>query len=234
MKPIRSIGIILDGNRRWAKERSLPSFEGHRQGYETLKRLWEGFPRLKEKYGLEYITLYAFSTENWKRSGQEIEFLMQLFGRAFQEILRSLSEDMPEEKQVRIRIAGQKERFSPKLQELIREVEDKTKDFKAGTVCIALSYGGRAEILQAVSSLMKDGVHEVTEEEMEKRLWTSGMPDPDLIIRTSGEMRLSNFLPWQGVYSELFFTNTYWPAFSIEELEKIFGEFEERNRRHGA
>jgi undecaprenyl diphosphate synthase len=234
MKPIRSIGIILDGNRRWAKARGLPSFEGHRQGYETLKRLWEEFPRLKKAYGLEYITLYAFSTENWKRSAPEVEFLMQLFGTAFQEILSSLLKGLPEEKQVRIRIAGQKDRFSPQLQELIKEVEEKTKDFKAGTICIGLSYGGRAEILNAVSSLLKDGVQEVTEEEIGKRLWTAGIPEPDLIIRTSGEMRLSNFLPWQGVYSELFFTNTLWPDFSVTELEKIFEEFRERDRRHGA
>jgi len=233
MKPIRSIGIILDGNRRWAKARGLPSFEGHRQGYETLKKLSDEFPRLKKTYGLEFITLYAFSTENWQRSADEVEFLMQIFGRAFQEMLETLSKKVPEEKQVRFIVAGQKERFSPALQKLIRDVEEKTKDFTAGTVCLGLSYGGRAEITQAVSSLMKDGA-EATEEEIGKRLWTAGIPDPDLIIRTSGEMRLSNFLPWQGVYSELFFTDTFWPDFSVSELEKIFAEFQERNRRHGA
>ena len=233
MKPIRSIGIIMDGNRRWAKARGLPPFEGHRQGYETLKKLSDAFPRLRETHGLEYVTLYAFSTENWKRHAEEVEFLMRIFEGALRENLDSISRGMPEEKRLRIRVAGQKERFSPKLQALIQEIEEKTKDFKAGTVCFALSYGGRAEMLNAAATLAAKG-EPLTEENFSNALWTAGIPDPDIIIRTSGEKRLSNFLPWQSVYSELFFPETLWPDFSAEELERIFEEFYARERRHGA
>jgi len=232
MKRVRSIGIIMDGNRRFAKARGLPSFEGHRQGYETLKKLADEFPRLKKTYGLEYITLYAFSTENWNRSKEEVEFLMQLFAGALREMIDSLTKGIPEEKQVRLRIAGQRERFSPELRALIEEVEEKTKEFKAGTLCIALSYGGRAEILHAAKAVTESGM-EMTEENFGKYLWTEGIPDPDLIIRTSGEERLSGFLPWQSVYSELFFTETLWPDFTVSELETIFAEYDARDRRIG-
>lgn len=233
MKPIRSIGIIMDGNRRWAKARGLPPFEGHRQGYETLKKLGDAFPHLRETYGLEYVTLYAFSTENWKRHAEEVEFLVRLFEGALRENLDSISQGLPEEKRLRVRVAGQKERFSPQLQKLMNEIEEKTKDCTAGTACFALSYGGRAEILDAAARLATEG-KSLTEENFSNALWTAGIPDPDIIIRTSGEKRLSNFLPWQSVYSELFFTDTLWPDFSVEELENIFKEFYARERRHGA
>lgn len=233
MKPIRSIGIIMDGNRRYAKEKGLPSFAGHQAGFETLKKLHEDLPRLHDEYGLEYITLYAFSTENWNRSQEEIGFLMQLFQRGISEILKSFSSSTDAARSVRIRVIGERERLPEELQTLIKEVEEKTVEHTLCTVTFAMSYGGRSEILDAVSSCIKDGVKVVTEEEFEKRLWTTGIPDPDLIIRTSGEYRLSNFLPWQGVYSELFFTDTYWPNFSIAELERIFTEFEARDRRKG-
>jgi len=230
--PIRSIGIIMDGNRRWAKARGLPSFEGHRQGYEALKKLADEFPRLKETYGLEYATLYAFSTENWKRSADEVEFLMQIFASALTEMIDSVTKGLAEEKKIRIRIAGQRERFSPQLRKLMDTVEEKTKDFTAGTVCFALSYGGRAEIVNAANEIIKNG-DEMSEENVNKYLWTAGIPDPDLVIRTSGEERVSGFLTWQSVYSELFFTDTLWPDFTVIELEKIFAEFHERERRHG-
>lgn len=233
MKPIRSIGIIMDGNRRWAKARGLQSFEGHRKGFETLKKLAEEIPRFREMYGLEYITLYAFSTENWNRAVEEVGFLMDIFAEGFKERLENIAKNPDPKKSVRIRVIGERERLSKTLQKLIADVEEKTAHFSLCTIAVGLSYGGRPEILHAVSSLIESGVKQVTEEEFEKRLWTEGIPNPDLIIRTSGEMRLSNFLPWQGVYSELFFTNTYWPDFTVQELEKIFAEFQEREMRHG-
>ncbi|MDO8523789.1 MAG: polyprenyl diphosphate synthase [bacterium] len=234
MKSIRSIGIIMDGNRRWAKARGRLSFEGHRAGLDTLKKLGEELPRLKSTYGLEYVTLYAFSTENWNRSPEELAFLMKLFESAFADLLKTLERGkVAPEKKFRLRVVGQKERFSPKLQALMADVEAKTADFSEGTVFLALSYGGRAEILNAVLALVEKGGKNVTEESFAKHLWTSGMPDPDLIIRTGGEKRLSNFLTWQGVYSELFFTDTFWPDFSVTEVENIFKEFQGRERRRG-
>ena len=224
--PIRSIGIIMDGNRRWAKARGLPSLEGHRQGYEALKRLSKDATRMREVYGLEYVTLFAFSTENWQRSAEEVSYLMDLFGIGIDEMMLSHASD------IRIRIVGDRERFSKSLQDKFSILEEKTKDNAGTTVSFALSYGGRAEILHAAGELAKSG-EEWSEENFSKHLWATGIPDPDLIIRTSGEQRISGFLTWQGVYSELFFTETLWPDFSVEELEKIFAEFYERERRHG-
>lgn len=233
MKPIRSIGIIMDGNRRFAKEKGLPSFAGHQAGFETLKKLNEELPRLHDQYGLEYVTLYAFSTENWNRSQEEVEFLMKLFQRGISEILKSFTKGIDPTRSVRVRVIGERDRLPAELQALIKDVEEKTAHHTLCTVTFAMSYGGRSEILNAVSSCVRDGLTTVSVEEFSKRLWTHDIPDPDLIIRTSGEYRLSNFLPWQGVYSELFFTNTYWPNFSIDELEQIFSEFEARDRRTG-
>ncbi|MBV9349376.1 MAG: di-trans,poly-cis-decaprenylcistransferase [Patescibacteria group bacterium] len=231
--PIRSVGIIMDGNRRWAKSRGLPVFSGHQKGVEALKKLFDEYPRLKNEYGLAAISLYAFSTENWDRAQEELGFLMQLFEKALGDLLESFSKDETPEKKVRIRIIGQRERFSTKLQKIMRELEEKTATYEAGDVYIALSYGGRSEILGAVNSLLSEGVSEVSEKDFAGRLWTRGMPDPDIIIRTGGAKRLSNFLPWQSVYSELFFTDTLWPDFAVKELEAIFKEFQSRERRHG-
>ena len=233
MKPIRSIGIIMDGNRRFAKERGLPAFEGHRAGYEALKKLTEAAPRLKQTYGLEFVTLYAFSTENWNRTKEEVGYLMSLFEEGLQTVLNEYVKNGNKnpESAIRIRIIGQRSRFSEKIQTLMSEVEEKTKHFGGITATFALSYGGRAEILDAVLKLKKDAP--LSEESFTDSLWTAGIPDPDIIIRTGGEQRLSNFLPWQGVYSELFFPKKYWPEFTPEELEKIFAEYYERERRHG-
>ncbi len=235
MKSIRSVGIIMDGNRRWAKERGLASFEGHRAGFEALRRLSGDAQALKEKYGLEYVTLYAFSTENWNRTQEEVGYLMQLFEEGLRWIVSEhvkQGEKNPETA-IRIKIIGERERFSPALRALMAEAEEKTKNFGGVTVTFALSYGGRAEILDAVKRMQKTR-EEPTEESFSKALWASGIPDPDIIIRPGGEQRLSNFLPWQGVYSELFFPKMYWPDFTREELEKIFAEYYERERRHGA
>jgi undecaprenyl diphosphate synthase len=237
--PIRSIGVIMDGNRRFAKAHGLSTKEGHEAGYRTLKKIADEFPRLKEEYGLEFITLYAFSTENWKRAPEEVAHLLDLFERGMREMGRELKE-----RNIRIQSIGDTARFPKHMQEMLNTIEEESQAMTSGTVAFALSYGGRAEIVDAVNRAVKDG-REVTEEEFEKMLWTGPransteigtgvhIPDPDLIIRTSGEQRLSNFLPWQSVYSELFFTETLWPDFTVEELEKIFIEYRTRERRHG-
>ena len=224
----------MDGNRRWAKARGVPSLEGHRAGFDALKKLAQGAPALKEKYGLEYVTLYTFSTENWNRLEEEVGYLMKLFEEGLKLIIGEYVANGKKnsEKATRIRFIGQRERFSPTLQSLMREVEEKTKDFGGITAVFALSYGGRTEIMEAIQK-MKEENTPITEEALSSALWTNGIPDPDLIIRTGGEQRLSNFLPWQGVYSELFFPKTFWPDFSLADLEGIFKEFQQRERRHG-
>ncbi len=223
---VTSLGIILDGNRRFAKQKNLSSLEGHRAGLENLRTLSKELPRLRIEYGLEYVTLYAFSTENWNRAADEVRYLMELFSSAFDELIRTVGND------ARIRVIGQRERFSLGLQERFNRVEESTASNTGTTVVFALSYGGRAEILHAISEVRKTS-DEVTEELFSKALWSHGIPHPDIIVRTGGEQRLSNFLTWQSVYSELFFTETLWPDFTVGELENIFQEFALRERRHG-
>lgn len=219
------VGIIMDGNRRWAKEQGLPAVMGHKHGAEKLKEVL-GWCQDK---GIKNLIVYAFSTENWNRSQEEVGYLMDTIRHFF----GKQSADLEEIKQCggRLRFVGERERFTPDIQELLAHAEEVTA---AGeyTLWVALSYGGRAELLHAAEALQKSG-EPVTEESFAKHLWTAGMPDPDLIIRTSGEQRLSGFLPWQAVYSELFFTKTYWPAFSEAEFDTILAEFALRERRHG-
>ncbi len=231
MNPIRAIGIIMDGNRRFAKAHSLPSVEGHRKGMESLRTLSKHLPAFRETYGLEYVYLYAFSTENWNRTPVEVKLLMELFEKGFSEILSDTEDDTQTAR--RIRIIGERHRFSPKLQKLMTEAEQKTEENGGATVVFCLSYGGRAEILDAANRLIAKG-KAVDEKEFSDALWSGGMPDPDLIIRTGGDTRLSNFLPWQSVYSELFFTETLWPAFTARELEDILDAFRSRKRNFGS
>jgi len=217
------IGIIMDGNRRWAKKRMLPTLNGHKKGYEVLK---ECLRWAKEK-GVKYMIVYAFSTENWKRSDEEVSYLMDIFRKAVLSELDSLREE-----KARILIAGKKSLLPEDIQLSAKKLEEDTKDEDEVTLVIALSYGGRPEIVEAVNKAIKEG-KEVSEETFGDYLWTAGVPDPDLIIRSGGEKRLSNFLPWQSVYSELFFTDTYWPDFSKEEFEKILDEYATKKRRNG-
>jgi len=221
-KKITSVGIIMDGNRRWAKERGLSSINGHRAGYEKLKEVvvWA------KESDIRHMIVYGFSTENWNRSEEEVGYLMELF----RTLLKEESEKIKKEGG-RLRIVGQRDRFPKDIQEEMARAEEDTKEGEY-TLWLALSYGGRAEILDTVNQLIKAG-ELVSEEDFGRALWTAGMPDPDLIIRTSGEQRLSGFLPWQGVYSELFFVDSYWPAFSKEEFQQVLKEFSERERRHG-
>lgn len=224
--PIKHLAIILDGNRRWAKERGLPTMEGHRRGYDNVKTV--GLAALER--GIEQLTVFAFSTENWKRSEQEVGYLMDLLHRA-------LTTDLAfyQENDVRLRVIGRREGLSEQLLAAIDEAERATSGNTRGQFNLCINYGGRAEIVDAVRRLVADGARpeDVTEERIAARVWMAGIPDPDLIIRTSGEQRLSGFLTWSGVYSELMFADTYWPAFGVTDLDAAIAEFDRRERRFG-
>lgn len=218
-----SIGVIIDGNRRWAKERNLPILEGHRAGSENIKN----FVRWADEKGVKNVIVYAFSTENWKRDEKEVSYLMNLFNDAFIQLKKEVN-DMDG----RISVIGEREKLSQKLQDRIAEAENDTKDNKGIHLILAISYGGRREIVRAINNILKEK-KEVTEESFGNFLWTKDIPDPDLIIRTGGDRRLSNFLAWQSVYSELFFLDTYWPAFSKEEFDAVLKEYGNIERRNG-
>lgn len=219
-----AIGIIMDGNRRWAREHGLPTLEGHRRGFEKLRDImsWAADAAVKE------VTVYAFSTENWNRTPEEVTYLLELFAQAFDAGLEPLIA-----RGCRIRFIGDTTRFTPELQERMNEVTARSAAGTAGTLVVALSYGGRGEIVAATNRLIASGVAHVDEETFANTLDTAGLADPDLIIRTGGEHRLSNFLPWQSVYSELFFTDTKWPDFSEQEFKEILAIYATRERRHG-
>jgi undecaprenyl diphosphate synthase len=219
----KSIGFIMDGNRRWAKTKNLPSFEGHRAGYEALK---ECLKWCKE-FGVTYAIFYAFSTENWKRSEEEVGYLMDLLRKAIKNELGSLREE-----KVRVKFIGDTKMLDEDIRKGVVQLEEDTRNYEGTTLVIALSYGGRREITDAVNKAIKEGVP-LDEDKFSQLLYTKDIQDPDLIIRTGGERRLSNFLPWQSVYSELFFVNTLWPDFSKEEFSKILQEYSQIERRNG-
>ncbi len=219
------VGFIMDGNRRWAKAQGLQTLEGHARGYSALKNIISAVHRA----GIPHMVCYAFSTENWNRAEEEVGYLMTLLKRALKELPKTLAE---KGKRINVRIIGERTRLSHDIQEAIRDVEAKNTDTPELTVWIALSYGGRAEIVDAVNRGIKIGVP-VTEDTFATLLWTNSMPDPDLIIRTSGEQRISNFLPWQSAYSELFFVDTLWPDFGETEFQSILEEYAKRQRRRG-
>lgn len=224
MDEARSIGIIIDGNRRWAKAQGKSSSEGHTEG---ARRVRDTVRWAKERGHITDLFFYTLSTENWKRASREIEYLLLLIELFF----KSHADELVEEG-VRIRIAGQRERFPLKLQKIFNDLEERTKHNTAITSWFGLSYGGRAEILEGVLQLQRDKVVP-TEESLKGVLWTKDLPDPDIIIRTGGEKRLSNFLTWSSVYAELFFSDTLWPAFTKEEFYSILREFGDRQRRMG-
>ena len=225
-KIIKHLGIIMDGNRRWAKKRNLPTLEGHKRGYEKIKEV--GKWCLEE--GIDVLTVYAFSTENWNRSKEEVGYLMKLLKRAVtKDIDYFLKED------IKLRIIGRKNELSKDLQEAIKNAEEKTSNCSAGLLNIAINYGGRAEIVDAIKNIIKKEISsaEVTDELISNNIYTAGLPDADLIIRTSGEQRLSGFLLWQSYYSELYFPKVNWPGFSREDLNEAIDWFTGRNRRFG-
>ena len=218
------VGIIMDRYRRCPKEQGLPVFAGHKAGYDTLKNI----VKWAQKVGVKYVVAYAFSTENWKRTKEEVDYLMDIFRFALRNELAELKKE-----KISIRIIGEIVRLPEDIQEEIKKVEEATKGGEI-TLALAVSYGARSEIINAIKRIAKeDKIDQITEESFSNYLWTKDIPDPDLVIRTSGEQRLSNFLLWQVAYSELFFTKTYWPAFTEGEFLKILEQFSKRERRNG-
>ena len=227
----KHIGIIMDGNGRWAKKRLLPRVLGHKQGAKALDKLLNDAKGL----GVEHITVYAFSTENWKRAEEEVKTLMTLF----QSYLDDYSKRADSEN-IKVKIIGSRDGLSEKMKDSISKCMERTKDNTGITFNIALNYGGRDELLKAVKNISEQvkenklNIEDITEETISNNLYTQGQPDPDLLIRTSGEIRLSNFLPWQLVYSEFLFIEKYWPDFSEEDLENAIKIYQQRNRKFGA
>ncbi len=220
------VAVIMDGNGRWAKKRGLPRLLGHRAGIRALERVVRASPDL----GITHLSVYAFSTENWQRPATEVQGLMSLFRFSLKRKVRELRE-----KGVRLLFSGTKEGLSFDIRELMAWAEGETAANSALTLIPCLNYGGRQEILDAVNALLAEGKSPpVREEDLRGQLYLPDIPDPDLIIRTSGEMRLSNFWTWQGTYSELYFTDTLWPDFDGRGLEEAVKHFAERQRRYGA
>jgi len=225
------VAIIMDGNRRWAKEKGLDIRQGHKEGAKVL----EDIVRYAKKIGIKYITVYAFSTENWKRSEEEVGALMLLL----QNYLDSYAKRADTEG-IKVRVLGDVSVLSKGMQSSINKLESRTKDNTEINFNIALNYGGRDEIVKAVKKIsekVKNGeleIDDITEEEISNNLYTANMPDPDIVVRTSGELRTSNFLPWQIVYSEFIFLDKYWPDFKDEDLDEVVRIYQMRNRKFGA
>ncbi|MBR1617278.1 isoprenyl transferase [bacterium] len=218
------IAIIMDGNRRWAKQRFLPTLMGHKKGVEALKTT----VRACLDFGVKYLTVYAFSTENWNRKKEEVDYLMNLIKHTLEVELDELYEN-----NVKMTYIGKRDELSDELQQVLLNSENKTNDNNGVYLNIALNYGARDEIINAVNNLLKTDKKEITQEDFSKMLYTSSFPDPDLLIRTSGEYRISNFLLWQIAYSELYITDVFWPDFNKDELKKAIEEFSKRKRRWG-
>jgi undecaprenyl diphosphate synthase len=225
----RHLAVIMDGNGRWAQRRHLPRIAGHRKGTETARSTIETCARLK----VDALTLYAFSVENWRRPKAEIDFLMQLL----REYLR---QEMPliQKNNIRMRFLGRADELPAGVQRDTREAAEATAKNTGMVLCVALNYGGRAEIVDAANALLaenhgKGDRSKISEADLERHLYTAGLPDPDLLIRTSGEMRVSNFLLWQIAYAEIFVTETLWPDFNRARLLEAFVDFQKRDRRYG-
>ena len=229
----KHIGIIMDGNGRWAKKRGLPRYEGHIEGAKTFRRIGE----FAADVGIKYLTFYAFSTENWKRPKEEVDAIMQIFREYLLEADDRKKEN--EEKGISLRFIGERKGMPADLLELMENTEKQSRDKSNVILNIAVNYGGRHEITQSVKEIARKAVKgeisvdEIDEDMISKSLYTGGIPDPDLIIRPSGEYRISNFLTWQSAYSEFWFTDVLWPDFSEEDLIAALREFEKRNRRFG-
>jgi undecaprenyl diphosphate synthase len=225
----RHVAVIMDGNGRWAQNRHLPRIAGHRSGTQSARTTIETCARLK----IEALTLYAFSVENWRRPKTEIDFLMQL-------LREYLKKEMPllQKNEIRMRFLGRIDELPAAVQKDVREATEKTAGNKGMVLCVALNYGGRAEIVDAMNAILSEhpgngASSRITEEQLTRHLYTEGLPDPDLLIRTSGEMRVSNFLLWQIAYAEIFVTDTLWPDFNRARLLEALVEFQKRERRYG-
>lgn len=223
-KKLRHVGFIMDGNRRWAKARGKGASYGHRHGYAAMKNILE----IASDMGIEFVSLYAFSTENWKRSKEEVDTIMGL-------IRRFMSKELNEiiSRDVRVVWLGSEENVPPDITKLIRDAEAKTVNAKGATMAICFNYGGKKEIVDAVNSALAAG-KEITEDTISEHLYGAFIPPVDLMIRTSGEHRLSNFMLWRADYAELSFTDTFWPDFGQEELQAIVDDYHGRSRRFGA
>ncbi len=227
----KHIAIIMDGNRRWARAKGKPATFGHKEGAKTLEKI----VRYANKIGLEYITVYAFSTENWKRAEDEVSALMTLL----QNYLDDYSKRADSEN-IKVKVLGDITALSKGMQKSIMNCMERTKDNTGVVFNIALNYGGRNEIVRAVKEIAKEikeekiEIDDITEKLISENLYTKGQPDPDLVIRTSGEVRLSNFLPWQAVYSEFLFIDKNWPDFTEEDLDNAIIEYQKRTRKFGA
>ena len=223
MSELKHLAIIMDGNGRWAKEKGLKRIKGHEKGAEVVREI----TTYCAQSGIEYLTLYAFSTENWKRPKEEVAFLMKLLEKYLKDELKTYQKN-----NIRFETIGDISRFSSSLQKRIEATKEATRENSALTQVLALNYGSRDEITRAVTQLAGKGL-EVNEANIAACLDTAGMPDVDMLVRTSGEIRISNFMLWQIAYAELFFTETLWPDFSPEELEKMIAQYQERERRYG-
>lgn len=221
---LKHIAIIMDGNRRWAKNKGLPSAVGHKKGVDALKATM----RACDDFGIKYLTVYAFSTENWNRKPEEVNFLMDLLGQTLKNELKEMHEN-----DVVISFIGDTTKLSDKLQKILANAVETTKNNTGVNLQIAFNYGSRAEIAKAVQEIVDSGIKVVTEDLISKHLYTSNIPDPDLLIRTGGEMRVSNYLLWQIAYSEFVVRPEFWPEFDKEKLAECVKEFNLRNRRYG-
>ena len=227
----KHIAIIMDGNRRWAKAKGKPVSYGHKEGAKTLEKI----VRYANKIGLEYITVYAFSTENWKRTEEEVKALMMLLQNYLDDYAKRADTE-----NIRVKILGDISALSSGMQKSIQNCMERTKDNTGVTFNIALNYGGRDELIKAIkqiANLVKNDeikIEDITEQVVSNHLYTKGEPEPDLLIRTSGEQRLSNFLPWQLVYTEFLFIDKNWPDFEEEDLDKAIIEYQKRTRKFGA
>ena len=226
MKIPQHVAIILDGNGRWAKAKGMPRNYGHAQGAKNVERICEDAYHM----GIKYLTVYAFSTENWKRSGEEVNALMSLLRSYMKTCVKTARKN-----HMCVRVIGDKTGLAEDIQESIDRLERESRDQDGLNFTIAINYGSRDEICRAVRKIMESGIRpeEITEETISEHLDTAGIPDPDLLIRTSGELRLSNYLMWQLAYTEFYFTDVHWPDFTKEELEKAVEKYSQRQRRYG-
>lgn len=223
-RPPRHIAIIMDGNGRWAKKRGLPRTAGHSAGAESFRRA----ARYCRSIGVEYLTVYAFSTENWKRPEDEVKGIMRLLRKYLDEALRDL-----EKEKTRLVFFGDLSPLSPELRELCELSMERSKCYEGAQVNICLNYGGRDEIIRAAKHWAEEGCPELSEEKFGSYMWSTGIPDPDLLIRPGGEMRISNYLLWQLAYAEMYFSDVLWPDFDEHQIDLAVEEFHKRNRRYG-
>lgn len=221
---LKHVAIIMDGNRRWAKERNFPTAVGHKKGVDALKKTLIAC----EEFGIKYLTVYAFSTENWNRKPEEVSFLMDLLGQTIKNELQEMHEN-----NVKISFIGKTSELNDNLRKILKGAEETTKNNSGVNLQIAFNYGSRAEIVKAVQEIVDSGEKNITEELVSKHLYTSDIPDPDLLIRTGGEQRISNYLLWQIAYSEIIVIPDFWPEFDADKLADCVKEFARRNRRWG-